>query len=250
MDVAWQDGVGSFLDSSGTDPNTFAAFASDGSALWSSSDDSPVFSAQSVLWESGPDSPVDSHIAGLTSDSATGTDAGTLWLGGWIADATPGLAGGTLQGGLLWAGAGNDTVSTLSNNGGVGLGALDLGVAGGTSSQWQQFVDGLGSQVATWAADLPHLLWAGAVSQPLVTAPVTDGLQPLNLAAGASLPLPTAATLSPAQLMWTPPSSATGLTTGPSLADAAPPAVLSGAGVGVFVPPPNGPVITGAGSHS
>jgi hypothetical protein len=249
MDVAWQDGVGSFLDSAGSDPNIFAACASDG-ALWSSSGDSPVFSGQSMLWESGPDSPLDSHIAGVTSDSATGTDVTALSLGGWSAEGTPGLASGPLQGGLLWAGAGGDTATTLSNNGGVGLGALDLGVAGGTSSQWQQFVDGFGSQVATWAADLPHLLWTGAGSQPLATAPVTDGLQPLNLAAGASLPLPTAATLSPAQLVWTPASAATGLTTGPSLADAAPAPVMSGAGAGVFAPPPTGPVITGAGSHS
>jgi hypothetical protein len=245
MDVAWQDSVGSFLDSSGGDLGSFASFAGGDATLWSSSGDNPVFSSQSMLWESAAD---DSHISGLTADGG-GADATTLSLGGWMADGTPGPAGGMLGGSLVWAGAGSDTSTSLTSNGGIGLGALDLG-AGSSSSLWQQFVDGFGSQIATWAEDVPHLLWAGAGSQPLVTAPVADVSQSLTLAAGASLPLPTAGTLAPSQLMWTQPSAATGLITGPSLTDAAPAPVMSGAGIGVFAPAANGPVITGAGSHA
>jgi hypothetical protein len=250
MDVAWEDsGVGSFLDSSGTGAGSFASFASDGSALWwSSSSDSPVFSGQPVLWESGADTPSDSHISAFTADSGTGTDTGA---GGWIADAGSGLAGGSLalNDNILWTGTGSDTSSSLASNGGVGLGALDLGVSSG-ASQWQQFADLFAGQSATGLADVPQLLWTGAASQPQVTVPVLGGLQSLQAAASDGLPLPTAGILAPTQLMWTQPSGATGLTAGPSLTDAAPTPGLSGAGIGNLVPPLNGPVLSGAGTHS
>ena len=253
MDVAWQDsGVGSFLDSSGTDASSFASFGnSDGSVLWSSSGDSPVFSAQPVLWESSADAPADSHISGLILDSSSGTDTDTLSLGAWNADSAAGLAGSPLQGGLLWAGAGSETSSTLTNGTGVGLGALDLGVAGDTSSQWQQFVDQFAGGSATGLADATHLLWTGASVQPPITIAGASGLQPVQLAPSDSLPLPAVGSISSSQLMWTPPSSATGLTAGPSLADAAPTPPISGAGI-VGSSSSNTLPLTGAGivSHS
>jgi hypothetical protein len=224
MDVAWQDGVGSFLDSSGTDPSSFASFASDdGGALWSSSADNPLFSGQPVLWESGEDAPADSRISALTADGAGGNDTSALLAGSWIADAGSGFAGGSvaLDGGLLWTGAGRDTSSTLTSNGGVGLGALDLG-AGSVASQWQQSVNDFASQSATGFRETPSLLWTGASSQPPVTVPVVDGLQAIHLAPADGLSVPTLAGVSPTQLVWTQPSGAPGLANGPTLADAAP----------------------------
>ena len=258
MDVAWQDSVGSFLDSSGTDPSSFSSFASDdGAALWSSSSDGPLFSTQPVLWESGADTPGDSRNGWLTLDSAGGTDSDMLSLAGWNTDATAGLAGGTLNGGLLWTAAGSNTWTSLASSDGVGLGALDLGAASG-ASQWQQFVDSFGSQFSTWAADVPHLLWTGAGSQPAVTVPVADGLQSLPIAANDSLSLPTLGSISPTQsvwtqqsTVWTQPATVTTLTAGPSLAATAPTTSpttwLSGTGAvgSQWINP-----IAGAGSHS
>jgi hypothetical protein len=217
MDVTWQEGVGSFLDSSGIDPSSSASFESgDGSVLWPSSGDSRLFSSQSVLWESGPDSPGDSRIGALTLDSAGGTDAGTLTLGGWSADATPEVANGLLNGDLVWAGAGSETSRSLINNGGVGLGALDLSAAGGTSSEWQQFVAEVAGGSATGLAEVPHLLWTGASSQLPSTVPVPDGSQPLHMPPSDNLSLPTLGNVSPAQVVWTQPSGAPQLTAGTS----------------------------------
>jgi hypothetical protein len=254
MDVAWQEGVGSFLDSSGSDlSGTFASFWSGDGTLWSGASDNGVLAGPSLLWsDANADSGDTSSTrlgTGLT-DGASGADTPTLSLGSWISDGASGFAASTLHGGLLWAGAGSDTSSSLTSGSGAGLGslgALDL-TAGSSSTLWQQFVDGFGSQFATWAADLPHLLWTGAASQPLVTAPVADGSQALNLATAGSLPLPAAATLAPAQLVWTQPSGATGLATGPSLTDAAPTPPISGAGI-VGSSSSNLP-IAGAGSQS
>jgi hypothetical protein len=251
MDVVWQDSGASFLDSSGTDPTSFATFAGgDGGTLWSSAADSPVFSDQSLLWDSGADAPAASYLSGLTADNGSGTDTSPLLTGGWIADGTSELASGSpsLNGGLLWAGTG-DTSAALSTSSGLGsLGSLDLGASSTASSLWQQFVDGFGPQVATWAADLPHLLWTGASSQPLVTAPVLDGSQSLPLAAGGSLPSSIAGTLAPTQLVWAQPSAATGLVTGPNLADAAPTPVISGTGI---VGASSSPLpVAGVGSHA
>ena len=228
MDVAWQDsGGGSFFDSSGTDPTSFASFASDdGSALWSSSSDSPVFSGQSVLWESGADAPADSHIGALTADR-------------WIADAGGSVA---LDGGLLWGGTASDTSSTLTSNGGIGLGALDLG-ASSDGSLWRQFVDQFAGGSATGLADAPQLLWTGAGSQ--VTVPVVGGL--LQIAPPDSLSAAAVGNLAPTQLLWTQPSGTTGLTSGPSLIDAAPTTPISGAGI-MGSSSRNLP-LAGAGSH-
>jgi hypothetical protein len=247
MDVAWQESAGSFLDSSGTGPSSFASFVGGDGALWSSSSDSPVFSGQPVLWESGADTPADSHISGLTLDSGSGTDTSPLLAGGWIADGASGLASGMLDGSVLWSGAGSNTSSSLTNGSGVGLGALDLG-AGSSTPLWQQFVDSFGSQFATWAADAPHLLWTGASSQPAVTVPVPDNSQSVHLAASDSVSLPAVGTVSPTQLLWTPPSGATGLATGPTLTDAAPTPVMTGAGA--IGSSSSNPPITGVGSHS
>lgn len=251
MDVAWQEGVGSFLDSSGTDlSGTFASFGSgDGGTLWSSAADSTVFSDQSLLWESGADAPADSHLSGLTADNAGGTDTGSLLAGGWIADGTPGFGGGVLGTGLLWAGAGSETSSSLTNGSGVGLGALDLGTASG-ATQWQQFVNDFAGQPGTWLTEAPQqLLWAGASSQPQITVPLLDASQSLHLAASDSSPSSNPGTLSPTQLVWAQPSAATGLVTGPSLTDAAPTPVMSGAGiVGSFSS--NLPIAAGVGSHA
>jgi hypothetical protein len=217
MDVAWQDGVGSFLDSSGTDPSGFISLANgDGGTLWSSSGDS----SQSILWESGPDSAADSHISGFTSDSAGATDTGTLLAGTWITDAASGFAGAStsLNDGVLWTSAGSDTSTSLASNGGVGLGALDLGATSG-ASQWQQFVDQFAGGSAAGLTDTPHLLWTSASSQPPIStpvaagsqplhidpndsfglAPVASGSQPLHIDPNGSLGLPTLGIVSPAQ---------------------------------------------------
>jgi hypothetical protein len=249
MDVGWQDSVGSFLDSAGTDANSFASFASEnGAAQWSSSSDSPLFSSQPVLWESGADSPNDSHISALTADSTSGTDASALLAGSWIADAGSAFAGGSpaLNGGLLWIGTGSDTSSTLASNSGVGLGALDLGVSSG-ASLWQQFADQFAGGLATGLPDTQQLLWTGAASQPSITVPFAAGLlsQPsvtVPVPASDSLPLLGAGNLAPAQLTWTQPSSATGLTAGPSLADAAPGFIApgpTGSAAGFLTVPPS-----------
>ena len=249
MDVAWQDSVGSFLDSSGTGSSGVASFAGGDGTLWSSAPDSPLFSSQSVLWESDADPPTDNHLVGLNSDSTGATDTSPILAGGWIADGAPGLTGGspTLDGGLLWAGAGSDTSASLTNSTGVGLGALDLG-AGSSTSQWQQFVNDFAGQPAAWLSDTAHLLWPGAGTQPPVAVPFSAGSQSVPLAPSTGVALPSIPSLSPTQLAWTGPSSATGLTIGPSLVDGAPPTVMSGAGV--VGTSSNTLPIAGAGSHS
>ncbi|MBV8753339.1 MAG: hypothetical protein JO328_10830 [Hyphomicrobiales bacterium] len=213
MDVAWQDGVGSFLDSSGTDPSSFVSFTEGDGTLWSSSADSPLFSGQSVLWESGLDSPADSHISGLTVDSTNGTDTGTWLAGSWLADGTPGLADGTLQGGLLWGSAGSETPISLASNGGVGLGALELGASSG-DSQWQQFVDHYAGGSATGLTDVPHLLWTGAGSQSAIV-PVPNNSQPVHIALNDTLPLATVGSVQPSvtlpEVNYAPPTTPTGL---------------------------------------
>lgn len=246
MDVVWQEGAGSFLDSSGIDPSSFAG---GNGGPWSASADSPVFSAQSVLWDSGADSPADSRIGALTADSAGGADTDALPASSWIADAGSNFAGvsGALDDRLLWTAAGSDTSSSLASNGSVGLGALDLGAAGSTSSQWQQFVNEFTGGSATGLAEVPQLLWTGGAGQP-ITVPLVSGMQSFQVPASDSLPAAALGNLAPTQLMWSQPSAATGLTSGPTLTDAAPTPPLSGAGIGV--PSVNGPVISGAGSHS
>jgi len=217
MDVVWQDSGASFLDSAGTDPSSFASFASDGT-LWTSSGDSPLFSGQPVLWESGADAPADSPISGLAADSAGGTDASPLLAGHWIADGGSAFAGASvaLDGSLLWAGASSDTSSSLASNGGVGLGALDLGASSG-ASLWQQFVDTFAGGSATGLADVPQLLWTGSGTQPSITVPVPVAAQSLPLAASDSVQLATVGNLAPAPFLFTPSLGATGLTPSPSL---------------------------------
>lgn len=237
MDVVWQEGAGSFLDSSGIDPSSFAG-----------GNGSPVFSAQSVLWDSGADSPADSRIGALTADSTGGADTDALPASSWIADAGSNFAGvsGALDDRLLWTAAGSDTSSSLASNGSVGLGALDLGAPSG-ASQWQQFVDEFAGGSATGLANVPQLLWTGGAGQP-ITVPLVSGMQSLQVPSD-SLPAAALGNLAPTQLMWSQPSAATGLTSGPTLTDAAPTPPLSG-GAGSGVPSVNGPVISGAGSHS
>jgi hypothetical protein len=232
MDVVWQDSGASFLDSAGTDPSSFASFASDGT-LWTSSGDSPLFSGQPVLWESDPDSPGDSRVAGLTLDGSGGTDTSLPLADRWIADRTPGLAGAMLD--VLWAGASTDTSSSLASNGGMGLGALDLG-AGSVSSQWQQFVNDFASQSATGFGEAPSLLWTDASSRPPVAVPVVDGLRAISLAPTDGLSVPTLASVSPTQLVWTQPSTATVHAADPTLADAAPTTFPRALGVPVQSP--------------
>jgi len=229
MDVVWQDSVGSFLDSAGSDPGSFASFADDGGALWSSVSDSPLFSSEPVLWQSGADAPADSHLGALIADSSV-TDSSALLAGGWIADAGSGFVGGSATlhgGGLMWAGAGSNTASTLSSNGGVGLGALDLGASSG--SLWQQFVDQFASGAASSLGDVPQLLWTSPAGQLSITVPVVSGLQPLQVGASDSVAA-TLGNLAPTQLVWTQPSAANGLTVGPSLAGAAPTTLASNLG--------------------
>jgi hypothetical protein len=208
MDVAWQDSGPSFLDSSGTGATSFASFASDGGALWSSATDSPAFSSQAVLWESGADSPIDSHISAFTADSTT--DAGPSLTGTWAADASPAFADTStaMDGGLVWAGSGSDTSSSSTSSGGLGLGSLDLG-AGSSAYQWQRFANGLAGQSATGLVDSQQLLWTGGNSQLPITMPVADVAPAAYLAPSDSLPLSTLGSLSPAQLVYTQPSGST-----------------------------------------
>jgi hypothetical protein len=240
MDVVWQDSGASFLDSAGTDPSSFASFASDGT-LWTSSGDSPLFSGQPVLWESGADAPADSPISGLTADSAGGTDPSPLLVGSWTADVGSAFAGATsaLDGGLLWTAAGSDTSNSLVSNGGVGLGALDLGASSG-ASLWQHFVDQFAGGFGIGPTDVPQLLWTGTGSQPSIAVPVPVAAQSLPLAASDSSPLATVGNLAPAPFLWTPSLGATGLTPSPSL--------MTGAGA-VGSSSSNLP-LAGAGSHA
>lgn len=258
MDVAWQDSVGSFLDSSGTGlASTSGAFGvGDNGTLWSASPDTGAFADQSVLWNQtdldGSDS-TSTHLGAGITDSASGSDTSTLSLGSWGTDGTPALASGTLQGGLVWAGASSDTSNSLTNGTGVGLGALDLGAGSAATSQWQQFVNDFASQSGAWLTDAQPLLWTGTSSQPPITAPVPTSLgsQPVQLAPSGSLPIPTLGSVVPAQLTWTQPSAATGLAAGPSLTDAAPTPVMSGAGVIGSSSPSGVPIPgVGVGSHS
>jgi hypothetical protein len=224
MDVVWQDSVGSFLDSSGTDPGNFASFASDGSgALWSSAGDSPLFSGQPVLWESGADSPADSHISALTADGTGGNDSGALLVGSWLADASAGSAGASpaMNLSLLWAGSGSDTSSTLASNGGVGLGALDLG-AGSAASQWFQSLN-VSAPQETWLQQPANLVWTGGTDQaPLTTStPLMPPVGNLQVPGAPSLQAPP--TLTPQQLVWTDSSQGVaGITSSPATLGAAP----------------------------
>jgi len=230
MDVAWQDGAGSFLDWSGSDlSGSFASLASgDGSVLWSSSADTPLFSGDSVLWESTADSPAGSHLSAF-DPSASETD-GTPTRS-WITSGTSGLLVGSssLDSGLLWAGAGSDTSASLNSGSGLWLGALDLGAGSGPSSQWLQFVNDFANRSATGFSDIPTLLWSGG-ERSAVTPPITG--DPLHLAssfAGPSFP-----TLAPEHLVFTDPAGAAA----PIMADA----TLSRLPSGFLVPPqtPNG----------
>jgi hypothetical protein len=233
MDVVWQDGVGSFLGSGGTDSGgSLASYLSaDGGAVWLAPADSGLFSSQSMLWESAGDSRGDSYAAAFTQD-ATETEASTVPVG-WIANGASEFASGspTLDGGLLWNGAG-DTSGSLSTIGGAGglgsLAALDLG-AGTASSLWQQFANDFAGRSAPWLADVPHLLWTGGSGQPPLAPPISGD----SLHLTGSLVGPSVAPLAPEHLVWTDPSVATGLTAGPALAEVAATPVMSGAGAEV-----------------
>ena len=241
MDVAWQDSVGSLLDSSGIDPSSFASFTGGDGTLWSSSGDSPLFSGQSVLWESGPDSSTDSHIGGLKVDSANGTDTSPLLASSWMATGPYAFAreNPLPDAGLLWSSAGSDTSSPLTDNGGLALGALDLGATSG-ASQWQQFVTDYAAGAETWLANGSTMLWTGGdptKSQTLTTphfdTPLNALVQPglADLVHGMSQSL---AGVPPAQLVWGGSLADTGLL--PSKTTPA-----GGPSVGVPVSPPGVP---------
>jgi len=189
-------------------------------------------------------------ISAFTADGIGRNNISPLLAGSWIVDVGSEFAGFStaLDGGLLWTAAGINTSSTLTSNGGVVLGALDLGAASG-ASQWQQFVEQFPGGSATGLADVPQLLWTGVAIQLPVTVAVPNGLQSLQFAPSESLPLAGLGSMSPTQLMWTQPAAATGLTTGPTLTNVAPPTPISGASIVGSSSSSNLP-LAGAGSHS
>ena len=241
MDVAWQDGAGSFLDWSGSDlSGSFASSASsDGSVLWSSSADTPLFSGDSVLWESTADSPAGSHLSAF-DPSASDTD-GTPTRS-WITSGTSSLLVGTssLDNGLLWAGAGDTGSSALLTN--AGGAQFDLAAGSGGSSQWQQLL-GVSGNEPTWFQEATHLVWTGGSGQSPLAPPVTS--DSLHLPSSVATPIFPA--IGPEHIQWTDPSAATGLLAGPSLVDVAPPTPISGAGI--ISQSTGGLPLTGAGSR-
>ena len=223
MDVAWQEGAGSFLGWSENDLSaSFASSAnSGGSVLWSSSADTPLFSGDSVLWESSSDSPADSHLSAFDriASETDGTPTSS-----WITSGTSRLFVGSssLDTGLLWAGAGDAGSSSLLTN--AGGAQFDLAAGSDGPSQWQQLL-GVSGNPPTWFQDATHLAWTGGSAQPPLAPPITlDSVHIAN-----SVATPTFPSLAPTSLMWTDPSTATGLTTAPSLGGAAP-ILASGAG--------------------
>jgi hypothetical protein len=239
MDVAWQDGAGSFLDWSGSDlSGSFASLGSgDGSVLWSSSADTPLFSGDSVLWESSADSPAGSHLSAF-DPSASDTDGTPT--SSWITSGTSGplVGSASLDSGLLWAGVGDTGSSSLLTN--AGGAQFDL-AAGSGSSQWQQLLGVSGNQ-PTWFQEATHLVWTAGSIQPLAPPVTPDSL---HLASSVATPIFPA--IGPEHILWTDPSAATGLLAGPSLVDVAPPTPISGAGI--ISQSTSGLPLTGAGSR-
>jgi hypothetical protein len=234
MDVAWQDGAGSFLDWSGSDlSGSFASLASgNGGVLWSSAGDTPAFSGDSVLWESSADAPAASHLSAF-DPSATETDGTPT--SSWITSGTSGLLVGSssLDNGLLWAGAGDAASSSPLTNAGVAQ--FDLAAGSGVPSQWQQLLDVSANQEGRFQ-QATHLLWAGGSDQPALAPPI----MPDSLHLTGGLAQPAFPTLAPEHLAWTDPSAATGLLAAqsfgdvhaadPSRLDAAPTTLASGLG--------------------
>jgi hypothetical protein len=184
MDVAWQDSVGSFLDSFATDGGgSPAGFASgDNGVVWSDSADNGLFAdPDSVLWN---DAPV--HWSNADPSLVLAGDLSPLGTVSFAPDNTLPAAN------LLWGEPGDNT----SN------GSINFSIAAAGAGTDNTFPLGSASD------NTPRsLLFTNAGFGDILWTAVPDGAAPaLQLADAGSIAGLSFPTLAPQQLIWTDPS--------------------------------------------
>jgi hypothetical protein len=193
MDVAWQDSVGSFLDSFATDgegsPGGFAS--GDNGVVWSDTADNSAFTGtDSLLWN-------DASVHWSNADPSL-ILAGDLGPPGTASFASDNSLPAT---NLLWTDPSDNTSINVSIAGaGAGMdNTFPLGPASDNAPRSLLFTNASSSDI----------LWTATPdgASPALTLPTTVNSQALHLADGGSVPDLSFPTLAPQQLVWTDPSS-------------------------------------------